>query len=156
MTEAVLTKKVLTLAVVHTDGRVLLGMKKRGFGEGKWNGFGGKVEEGESVEAAALRELEEEAGVRAVSHESRGKLDFIFEGDPTALEVHVFHVSAIEGEPRETDEMRPEWFRPEEIPYHGMWADDRHWLPHCLDGKSVEGHFWFKGEELVKYRLEAA
>ncbi|CAN0505072.1 unnamed protein product, partial [Ectocarpus sp. 12 AP-2014] len=32
---------------------ILLGMKKRGFGEGKWNGFGGKVESGESVEEAA-------------------------------------------------------------------------------------------------------
>ncbi|KAJ1429629.1 hypothetical protein B484DRAFT_396306, partial [Ochromonadaceae sp. CCMP2298] len=29
---------------------VLLGMKKRGFGAGKWNGFGGKMDPGESMD----------------------------------------------------------------------------------------------------------
>ena len=60
--------KVYTLVFVldqegHTPQRMLLGMKKRGFGMGKWNGFGGKVEPDETVEAAARRELEEEAGL---------------------------------------------------------------------------------------------
>jgi len=41
-------------------------MKKRGFGVGKWNGYGGKLEEGESIERCATRELEEECGI--VSH----------------------------------------------------------------------------------------
>jgi 8-oxo-dGTP pyrophosphatase MutT (NUDIX family) len=44
---------------------VMMGMKKRGFGTGKWNGFGGKVEAGESNEGAAIRELEEESSVVA-------------------------------------------------------------------------------------------
>lgn len=39
--------KLLTLCIVRKDSKVLLGMKKRGFGEGCWNGFGGKVTEGE-------------------------------------------------------------------------------------------------------------
>ncbi len=47
----------------YSDGSVLLGMKKRGFGAGKWNGFGGKVEKGESNTQAAIRELEEESGI---------------------------------------------------------------------------------------------
>ena len=42
---------------------VMLGMKKRGFGQGKYNGFGGKLEPNETVEEAAVRELEEESGV---------------------------------------------------------------------------------------------
>ena len=46
--------KVLTLLMVVRDGRVLLGHKKRGFGAGFYNGFGGKVEPGESVDEAAL------------------------------------------------------------------------------------------------------
>ena len=37
-------------------------MKKRGFGVGKWNGFGGKVEAGETVVEAAAREVTEECG----------------------------------------------------------------------------------------------
>uniref|UniRef100_A0AAZ3PQ74 Uncharacterized protein n=1 Tax=Oncorhynchus tshawytscha TaxID=74940 RepID=A0AAZ3PQ74_ONCTS len=40
------TNKLLTLVLVVQPGRVLLGMKKRWFGAGKWNGFGGKVQPG--------------------------------------------------------------------------------------------------------------
>ena len=64
-------KKVLTLLMVVRDGSVLLGEKKRGFGEGFYNGFGGKVEEGETVEEATLRELEEEAGIKATDASKR-------------------------------------------------------------------------------------
>ena len=46
--------KLFTLMLVVKDGRVLLGEKKRGFGMGKWNGFGGKVEAGETILEAAI------------------------------------------------------------------------------------------------------
>ena len=42
--------------------RVLLGMKKRGFGVGKWNGFGGKLHANETMVECAARELHEESG----------------------------------------------------------------------------------------------
>ena len=41
------------------EERILLAMKKRGFGAGKFNGFGGKVEARETILEAALREFEE-------------------------------------------------------------------------------------------------
>ena len=47
--------KISTLAFVRESARILLGYKKRGFGEGRWNGFGGKVEPGEMIEEAAKR-----------------------------------------------------------------------------------------------------
>ena len=71
-------KKRLTLCIVHDNHRILLGMKKRGFGVGRWNGFGGKVQEGESVEQAARRELMEEAGIEVNDMRERGVLNFIF------------------------------------------------------------------------------
>lgn len=45
---------------VRPDGKVLLGRKKRGFGVSKWNGFGGKIEAGETFLQCAVRELREE------------------------------------------------------------------------------------------------
>lgn len=50
-------KKILTLSIITKKGKILLGMKKRGFGVGKWNGFGGKVQHGETLEEAMKREL---------------------------------------------------------------------------------------------------
>ncbi|HBY09281.1 MAG TPA: hypothetical protein DEH22_16440, partial [Chloroflexi bacterium] len=47
----------------HPVAEVLLGYKKIGFGQGKYTGFGGKVEPGETVAEAALRELTEETSV---------------------------------------------------------------------------------------------
>lgn len=33
-----------------------MGMKKRGFGTGLWNGFGGKVDITETIRSASIRE----------------------------------------------------------------------------------------------------
>ena len=46
---------------IRKDGRILLGHKRRGMGAGKWNGFGGKREDGETMRECAARELFEEA-----------------------------------------------------------------------------------------------
>jgi|SRR5687767_5448283 len=149
------SKKILTLCLVVRGGSLLLGMKKRGFGAGRWNGFGGKVEAGESIEDGARRELREEAGIEASSLAMIGMLTFVFEGDPVALEVHVFRTDAFAGEPAETEEMRPAWFAFDRIPFDDMWLDDRYWLPHALDGKRVRGLFRFEGHDrIIDHELE--
>ncbi|XP_044836569.1 7,8-dihydro-8-oxoguanine triphosphatase isoform X3 [Mauremys mutica] len=50
---AMFTSKLFTLVLVVQPQQVLLGMKKRGFGAGRWNGFGGKVQVDETIEQAA-------------------------------------------------------------------------------------------------------
>lgn len=142
-------KKVLTLVLLRDAGRVLLGMKKRGFGSNRWNGFGGKVEKGETILQAAHRELLEECHMQAASLQAAGTLRFTFEGDPVALEVHVFTGAPLPGEPVETDEMRPAWFAENALPYDVMWADDRLWMPQVLAGNVVEGVFHFQGEQVI-------
>lgn len=149
-------RKILTLTLVVRDGRVLLGMKKRGFGMGRWNGFGGKVQEGETIEQAARRETEEECGVGITEMEKVGIHEFEFEnsrGD--ILEVHVFRVDAWTGEPVETEEMRPQWFDIEEIPYKEMWPDDIYWFPLFLAGKKFRTKFLFgEGDVVLEKNLQ--
>jgi len=50
-----------TVCFLIDNERLLLGMKKRGFGKGNYLGIGGKVEQGETVIQAAIREYQEEA-----------------------------------------------------------------------------------------------
>lgn len=144
-----MSKKVLTLTLIHQHPNILLGLKKRGFGEGRWNGFGGKVSTGETIEGAARRELLEEAGIRAANLEKCGVLDFEFKGNPETLEVHVFKTHDFKGEPTESEEMKPRWFHVNEIPFHSMWPDDPHWFPLMLSDKKFRGKFLFEGHDKI-------
>lgn len=144
-------KKTTTLCMIHQHPRVLLGMKKRGFGVGRWNGFGGKVAEGETIEQAAIREMQEEAGIVVHEHdlEKVGLLDFTFTDNPEAIEVHVFRIDDFSGEPTESEEMKPEWFYIDEIPFSDMWPDDIYWYPLFLKRKKFHGTFLFKGHDRI-------
>ena len=136
-------KMLLSLCIVYLQPKILLGMKKRGFGVGRWNGFGGKLESDETVEESAIRELKEESGVEAVDMFKNGMINFAFESNEEVLEVHIFSVNSFKGEPIETEEMRPEWFPVDEIPYGNMWTSDKYWLPLLLEGKKFRGNFLF-------------
>lgn len=119
--------------------RLLLGRKKRGFGEGYFNGFGGKLEPGESTDQAAVRELCEESGLTATALEHVGVLTFVFD-DQTERpwQVHVYAVPSWKGSPEETEEMAPVWFEaPKELPFGRMWADDRYWYPRFVEAVSM-------------------
>ena len=64
-----MSTKVLSLLYLRRDNEILLAMKKRGFGEGRWNGVGGKVEAGESIEQAMICEAQEEISVTLTTYE---------------------------------------------------------------------------------------
>ncbi|XP_041812112.1 7,8-dihydro-8-oxoguanine triphosphatase [Chelmon rostratus] len=144
-----LSPKLLTLVLVVRPGKVLLGMKKRGFGAGRWNGFGGKVQHGETIEAAARRELQEECGLTVDALEKVGNIKFEFVGDTQLLDVHVFRADAYNGEPAESEEMRPQWFECHQIPFSQMWPDDILWFPLLLQKKKFVGYFKFQGHDVI-------
>lgn len=151
-----MNKKLLTLCLIQNNDQILLGMKKRGFGKGKWNGFGGKVAEGETIEQAMHRELKEEVGVEVQDATKIGILEFTFQDNPDTLEVHVFSSKEFTGQPQETEEMKPRWFPINNIPFDTMWADDRYWFPLFLEGKKFVGSFLFDsaGDSILKQDLQ--
>lgn len=143
-------RQVSTLCLLYQHPRILLGMKKRGFGTGRWNGFGGKLHDGELIEDAAKREMLEESGVVVERLEQRGVLEFRFIQKPgEVLEVHVFSAQEYKGDPHETEEMEPRWFDVAEIPYNDMWPDDTYWLPLFLEGKRFRGSFLFGENDVI-------
>jgi 8-oxo-dGTP pyrophosphatase MutT (NUDIX family) len=149
-------KKRATIVFCVRDGEVLLGLKKVRFGAGKWNGYGGKVDAGETVAEAAARELFEESGL-AVSADSLSKVavfDFYF-ADTHIFECHAFIAHTWQGEPEEREEMMPRWFAYGEIPYGDMWEDDQYWLPRVLAGEKLEGTVIFDqyGKKIVSMDL---
>jgi 8-oxo-dGTP diphosphatase len=130
--------KQTTLLFLRKDDHILLAMKKRGFGVDKWNGAGGKVEEGETIPEAAIRECQEEIGVTPNHLILAGEFHFIDLPDVEHY-CNIFEVTDWIGDPSESEEMRPQWFHVDEIPYDNMWADDREWMPLLLAGKKFKG-----------------
>jgi 8-oxo-dGTP pyrophosphatase MutT (NUDIX family) len=151
-------RATICFLVAEDPRRILLGLKKRGFGKGKFNGFGGKIADGEDVRDAAVREIREECGLEVAPADliPAGRLVFFFPSRPEFdHDVSVFRAVRWRGALCESDEMRPEWFRIEEVPYDRMWQDDGHWLPLVLAGASVEAEFTFAddNETVARFSL---
>lgn len=151
--------KTLVFLLDRDLRRVVLALKKRGFGAGKWNGVGGKVEQGETISAAAAREVYEEIGVMVADTDLRphGVLHFSFEGVPEwTQDVHIFCATQWRGDPAESEEMRPAWYGYDDVPYDSMWVDDRHWLPIVLAGSGVDASFHLSadGDSIIHMAIE--
>lgn len=139
--------QIVTLLFLRRDQEILLAMKKRGTGAGKWNGVGGKVNTGESNEAAARRECLEEIGVSVVSLSLVAKLEFSIPHRQFHNLAYVYFASEWLDEPMETEEMAPKWFNITDIPYEVMWADDIYWLPSVLAGAKIGASFIFDAND---------
>ena len=108
-----------------SDGRVLL---VKVIDTGQWAVIGGAVEPDESPRDAAIRECEEEAGVRVSLGRILGVLggpEFRLtypNGDQTSYVSTVFEATVVGGSPRpdgdETSDVK--WWSPEGLPYHEM------------------------------------
>jgi 8-oxo-dGTP pyrophosphatase MutT (NUDIX family) len=150
--------KQTTLCLLLRENEILLAMKKRGFGMGKWNGYGGKPEAGESLPETAIREMREEIGVQALARdlEQVASLKFYFKTKVEwDQEVNIFVCRNWQGQPEESEEMKPQWFKFDQIPFAQMWPDDKHWLPKVLAGKHLTGEFYFTedGTDFEKFEL---
>ncbi|KZT12768.1 uncharacterized protein LAESUDRAFT_689577 [Laetiporus sulphureus 93-53] len=137
--------RLYTNAFIRQDEKLLLGYKKRGFGKDLFNGFGGKVDVGETPLEAAIRELEEEAGITAPL-EHCGTLFFTSTDSKEAAYIEVFYAEQFSG-----TEMRPQWFAIssakeqglDPIPFDKMWEDDRLWMRLLLGGCHFVGRVDF-------------
>jgi len=149
-----------TLLFLHKpkEKEILLAMKKRSFGKGKWNGVGGKLNEGESIEEALIRETQEEINVIVNQNDlvQMATINFSFQDNPEwDNQAHIFFAEKWKGEPQESEEMNPKWHSISSLPFENMWIDDRHWLPLVLEGKKIKADFLFNktGDEILEMKI---
>lgn len=129
---------VYPMTAVSGIEQVLLGRKLTGLGLGRWVGPGGKVEEGETLVEAAIRELEEEVGL--IAHpddlEPIARLDYPFPGRPhLSQRSHAYRLRRFSGAVRASEELSPKWWPLLELPLEDMWSDAKLWLPRALSGQ---------------------
>jgi len=139
-----------TLCLLLKENQILLAMKKRGFGQGRWNGVGGKPNPGENIIETAVRETEEEIEVTPIDLKQVAILNFYFKNKPEwDQQVLVFTATKWIGGPTETEEMKPQWFDLDKIPYNLMWPDDTFWLPLVLKNKKIKAKFIFGENDII-------
>jgi len=141
-----------TLCFLIKENRILLGMKKRGFGIGKWNGIGGKRHKNDKdIIETMIRETEEEIGVIPIEYKLVAKLKFIWEDKAEWNQrVSVFLVTKWKGKPIESEEEKPKWWSIDKLPFNKMWEDDPTWLPAILKGKKIRGKYFFDKDNRIK------
>ncbi len=137
--------------VINNRDEILLQYKRKGFGVGKWNGPGGKVEPGETLEQATVREVKEETGLDIKNLKKMAELEFYFINKAEWNQIaHVYITRDFNGSIIDSEEGKLKWFNINEIPYNEMWDDDSYWLPNILNGEFIKMKFYFDNNSKVQ------
>lgn len=124
-----------------TSREVLLGLKRTGFGTGRVVALGGKIDGRESAREAAVREVREESGIdlRPEDVLCAGRITWSFPARPAwNMAAFLFTAGAGAATPVPSEEIEPRWYPVDAIPWDGMWQDAPHWVPHLLEGRTVD------------------
>lgn len=141
-----------TMLIYKTNDQVLLGFKNRGFGAGTYNGFGGKVQEGEDILSALIRECQEEANITPINPRFVGVINYNepMQGSRKNIQMHIFTCTQISGNIAPSPEMIPEFFDINALPLDKMLPDTAIWLPLILDGYNITADFILNDDLSIK------
>ena len=108
------------------------------------------------MEEAVIREIQEEIGVVATKFRNVGRVRFIYPDKPKwHQDALVYIVDEWEGEPQESEAMRPAWFEISDLPISRMWEDNAHWVPKILRGEIVNVTFLLNSDsKVIEYLFE--
>jgi len=130
-----------TIAIIYEPSKILLGFKnpEKKFG-GKWNGFGGGVEKGESLEDCSKRETLQETGVIIRKQEKVGRIFFSFKSNEQEHDVFIYQIKDYDRTPKPSEDfVGYAWFNGNNLPDKMMPADP-YWLPFFANGKMFKGN----------------
>jgi len=108
-------QQTISIAIVQNEqNKILISRRQQGKHlAGKWEFPGGKVEQGESLEGAMLRELKEEVGLSATQFTLFDSLNFQY--DQLNLSLHFYLVEGYEGEPVSLEGQEIKWINPSQL-----------------------------------------
>ncbi len=148
--------KIGTLCYVKKDNKTLMLhriKKENDMHEGKWNGLGGKLENGESPEECVIREVKEESGLEIKNPKLKGILTFpAFDGIDDWY-VFVFIAEEFEWELIDSPEGKLEWIDDYKLTQLNLWEGDKLFLEWLKQDKCFSGKFIYRNGNLVSYEV---
>lgn len=127
-----LIPRVLCFVTAGDEVLLLKGAPHKKIWAGKYNGLGGHVERGETVHAAAVREIDEESGVPIANLRLRGVVTIDTGQAAAGIGLFVFTAEALSRETRASSEGTLEWVRAADLPALNVVEDLPTLLPFVL------------------------
>lgn len=148
-----------TLVEIFDGDKLLLKRSTRGISKSKWNGVGGKIDQGETPEQNAIRETLEESGLTVRNLFYHGLMNFHNYGkEDVDFAVHLYSTKDFSGTllPLSDDNGELKWFPITNLPMDDMWKDDEHWMPHLLKGERFDADFYFDetNKKIIRHEIK--
>lgn len=150
--------KLATLCYVidkKTNSTLMLHRVKKvnDYHEGKWNGLGGKFEQGESPEECAIREIGEECGLKVKSVTMKGFITFpMFDGKEDWY-VFLFTADEFTGELIDSPEGNLSWIKNDKLMELNLWDGDKLFLPWLFKDKFFSAKFNYENGKYINHEV---
>ncbi len=148
--------KLATLCYLKKDGKTLMlhrVKKENDMHEGKYNGLGGKFEEGETPQECAVREVFEESGLSAKNLILKGVITFPAFAKNEDWYVFVFVIDKFEGEMTVSCEGNLEWVNDCDLLNLNLWAGDKIFLKWLEQDRFFSAKFSYKNGALESHSV---
>jgi 8-oxo-dGTP diphosphatase len=129
-------RTVVAAVIERSDRRLLIGQRRRGDTSSlKWEFPGGKVERGETPEAALARELKEELGASLSKCVLIGRVLHKYAETPEQLEILFFAAAISESELTPRPFEKVEWVLPKELGNYDFLAANAQLVANLATGR---------------------
>jgi 8-oxo-dGTP diphosphatase len=125
--------------------------KENDMHEGKWNGLGGKFEDGETPEECVIREVHEESGLSISNPKLQGFITFPAFDQFEDWYVFVFTADEFTGELIDSPEGNLEWIKNDKLMDLKLWEGDTIFMGWFDCGKIFSAKFEYDKGEFVSH-----